>query len=101
MAELVLDLDSIGERYTENNFRQMVLTIEATPSLIGGLGEPEDRRDSGPVRETSFGSHGALYLVGEGGTALRLAQNWEWHLICSKWDLSKSVSSNAFRSGAI
>ena len=31
-----LELDSVGELYTEDDFRQ--LTIEATPAFLGGLG---------------------------------------------------------------
>jgi hypothetical protein len=30
------DLDSVGEPYTENYFRQLVVTIEATPAFLGG-----------------------------------------------------------------
>ncbi len=49
-------LDSLGERYTEDDFQQQDLTIAATPLFIGSLDEPEDRGDSGFVQETSLGS---------------------------------------------
>jgi hypothetical protein len=31
------DLDSVEELCTEDDFRQLVVTIEATPALLGGL----------------------------------------------------------------
>ena len=36
------DLDSVGEFYTENDFRQLVVTIKTPPAFLGGLGELED-----------------------------------------------------------
>src|SRR5262249_33599270 len=36
------NLDSVGELYTEDNFRQLVVAIEATPTFFGSLGELED-----------------------------------------------------------
>ena len=30
------DLNSVGEPYTENYFRQLVVAIEATPAFLGG-----------------------------------------------------------------
>jgi len=33
------DLDSIGELYAKDGFRQLVLAIEATPAFLGGLAE--------------------------------------------------------------
>jgi hypothetical protein len=33
------DLDSVGELYTEDDFRQLVVTIKTTPAFLGGLGE--------------------------------------------------------------
>jgi uncharacterized protein with GYD domain len=35
-------LDSVGELYTEDDFRQLVVAIEATPVFLGRLGELED-----------------------------------------------------------
>jgi hypothetical protein len=33
------DLDSVEELCTEDDFRQLVVTIEATPAFLGGLGD--------------------------------------------------------------
>src|ERR1700740_3480908 len=54
------DLDSVGELYPEDDFRQLILTIEATPAFLGGLGELENHGERGPVRKTSLGAHGAV-----------------------------------------
>ena len=54
------DLDSVGELYPEDNFRQLAVAIEPTPTFLGGLGEFEDHGERGPVRETSFGAHRAV-----------------------------------------
>jgi hypothetical protein len=35
------DLDSVGELYAEDDFRQLVVTIETTPAFLGSLGELE------------------------------------------------------------
>src|SRR5262249_27096743 len=43
------------ELYTEDDFRQLVVAIEATPTSFGSLGELEDHGERGLVRETSFG----------------------------------------------
>jgi hypothetical protein len=43
------DLDSVGELYTEDDFRQLVVTIETTPAFLGGLGELEDHGECGLV----------------------------------------------------
>src|SRR5271168_947986 len=51
------DLDSIGELYTEDDFRQLVVTIEATPAFLGGFGELEDHGERGLVRKASLGAH--------------------------------------------
>jgi hypothetical protein len=37
-----LSLDSVGELYTEDNFRQLVVAIEAALTFFGSLGELED-----------------------------------------------------------
>jgi hypothetical protein len=37
------DLDSVGEVYTRDDLRQLVVTIKATPAFLGGLGELEVR----------------------------------------------------------
>lgn len=54
------DFDSVGEVYTEDEFRQLVVTIEATPAFLGGLGELEDHSERSLVRQTSLGAHGAV-----------------------------------------
>jgi hypothetical protein len=51
------DLDSVGELYTEDNFQQLVVTIETAPAFLSGLGELEDHGEGGVVREASFGTH--------------------------------------------
>ena len=59
------DLDSVGEPYTEDDFRQLVVTIETTPAFLGSLGELEDHGERGLVRETSLRAHGAVTHGGE------------------------------------
>src|SRR5262245_14245224 len=54
------DLDSVGELYTEDDLRQLVVTIEATPAFLGGLGELEDHGQRGLVRKASLRAHGAV-----------------------------------------
>ena len=54
------DLDSVGELYTEDDFRQLVVAVEATPAVLGGLGELEDHGERGLVRKTSLGAHRAV-----------------------------------------
>jgi hypothetical protein len=39
------DLHSVGEAYTEDDFRQLVVTIEATPAFSGGFGKLEDHTE--------------------------------------------------------
>ena len=46
-------LDSVAELYTEDYFRQLVVTVEATPAFLGGLGELEDHDQRGLVREAT------------------------------------------------
>ncbi len=36
------DLDTVGELYTEDDFLQLVVTVEATPGFLGDLDELED-----------------------------------------------------------
>jgi hypothetical protein len=57
------DLDSVSELYTENDFRQLVVTIETTPAFLGGLGKFEDHGERGLVRKTSLGSHRAVAAI--------------------------------------
>ena len=48
------NLDSVGEFYTEDDFRQLVVAIEATPAFLGGLGDLEDHGERSLVRKTSI-----------------------------------------------
>ena len=43
------DFDSVVELYTENEFRQLVVAVEATLAFLGGLGELEDHGERGLV----------------------------------------------------
>ena len=54
------DLDSVGELYSEDNFRQLVMTVEAATAFLGGLGELEDHGECGLVGETSLGADRAV-----------------------------------------
>ena len=54
------DLDSVGEPYTEDELRQLVVAVEAAPTPLGGFGEFEDHGERGFVGETSLGSHRAV-----------------------------------------
>ena len=54
------DLHSVGEPYTEDDFRQLVVTIEAAPAFFDGLGELEDHGERGPVGQASLGAYGAM-----------------------------------------
>ena len=54
------DLDSVGELYTEDDFRQLVVTIETAPASLSGFGELEDHGQRGLVRETSLRAHGTV-----------------------------------------
>ena len=54
------DLDSVGESYTEDDFRQLVVTVETAPAFLGGLRELKDHRERGLVRETPLGAHSAV-----------------------------------------
>src|SRR6266436_3469347 len=43
------NLHSVGELYTEDDFRQLVVAIEATPTFFGSLGQLEDHGERGLV----------------------------------------------------
>jgi hypothetical protein len=64
------DLNSVGELYSKDDFRQLVIAIETTPAFFGGLSELEDHRQRGLVRETSLGSHGPVAHRRERGFGL-------------------------------
>ena len=59
------DLDSVEELCTEDDFRQLVVTIEATPAFLDGLGELEDHGERGLIRKTSLRAHRAVTHGGE------------------------------------
>ena len=48
------DLDSVGELYTEGDFRQLVVSVEATPACLGGLGELEVRIPTKPAMHSDL-----------------------------------------------
>jgi len=48
------NLDSGSELYTEYDFGQLVVVIEATPAFLGGFGELEDHGERGLVGQTSL-----------------------------------------------
>jgi hypothetical protein len=50
------NLASVGGLYAEDDFRQLIVTIEATPASLRGLGELEDHGERGLVRKTSLGA---------------------------------------------
>jgi hypothetical protein len=54
------DLNSVSKLYTQDDFRQLVVAIEATPAFLGGLGELEDHGERGLVRETALRTGGAM-----------------------------------------
>ena len=59
------DLDSVGELYSEDDFRQVIVTVEA-PAFLGGRSEVEYHRERrGLIRKTSLGAHGAVTHGGE------------------------------------
>ena len=43
------DLDSVVELYTEDDFRQLGMSFETAPALLGGLCELEDHGERGLV----------------------------------------------------
>ena len=54
------DLDSVGELYTDDEFRQLVVAVEAAPTSLRGFGELEYHGERRLVRETSLGTHRAV-----------------------------------------
>src|SRR4051812_2735673 len=53
-------LDPIGERDTADHLRQVVMTIEPSPALLGGLGQLENQGERGLVRQAALGAHRAM-----------------------------------------
>ncbi len=54
------DLDSVGELHSHDEFWQQVVTVEAPPAFLGGLGEFEDHGYRGFVREAALAPHSAV-----------------------------------------
>ena len=48
------DLQSVAELGAENDFRQLVMSVEAAPAFLGGLNELEDHRERRGVREAAL-----------------------------------------------
>src|SRR5271170_3855713 len=63
------DLDSVGELYTEDELRQLVVAIEATPASLGGLGELEDHGERCEWESRSSGSGRPSATRAESGRA--------------------------------
>ncbi len=59
------DLDSVGELYAEDDFRQLIVTIKVPPAFLGGLGKLEDHGERGLIGKTSLCAHGAVAHGGE------------------------------------
>src|SRR6266700_6873487 len=54
------DLDSVGELYTEDNFRQLVMAAQTIPTFLCGLCQLVDHSESGLVGKTSPRSDGSM-----------------------------------------
>ena len=48
------DLDAIGEGDPADHLRQVVVTIEPSPALLGGLGQLENQGERGLVRQAAL-----------------------------------------------
>ena len=66
VARLGDDLDPIAECHTENEFWQLVVTIEPAPTFLRALDQFEDHRERGAVRQAALRSDGAVAHRGEG-----------------------------------
>ena len=54
------DLDSVGELYSEDEFRHLVVAVETAPASLSGLSELEDHSERRLIRQASLGAHGAM-----------------------------------------
>ena len=54
------DLDAVGEGYTKNDLRHLLVAIEPSPAPLGGLGQLEDHGERGLVRQAALSAHGAV-----------------------------------------
>jgi hypothetical protein len=59
------DFDTVGELYTENNFRQLDMAVEPAPALFGRFGELEDHGEGGLVRQAALGAHSSVTHCGK------------------------------------
>ena len=59
-------LDSICEPHSVDDFRQLMVAVEAPPAFLGGLGELEDHGARDLVREASLRADRAMPHGGEG-----------------------------------
>jgi hypothetical protein len=60
------DLDPVVECHTENEFWQLVMSVETTPAFLCALDQFEDHRERGPVGQTALRSDRAVPHGGEG-----------------------------------
>src|SRR5665213_4433004 len=60
------DLDPVVERYTENEFWQLVVAIETTPAFVGAFEQFEDHGERGAVGQASLRSDRAVPYGSEG-----------------------------------
>jgi hypothetical protein len=54
------DLDAVGELYTLDQLRQLVVASEPMPVFLRGVGQLEDHGERGLVREAAFRSDGPM-----------------------------------------
>ena len=52
--------DPVDELYTGDQLGQLVVSVEAAPAFLGGLGELEDHGERGFVGQPSLRSHGSM-----------------------------------------
>jgi hypothetical protein len=79
------DLDSVSELYIQDDLRQLVVTIEATPAFLGGLGELKDEDECGLVRETAL----------RAGRAMADGREGAFDDICNRYEISRCQCSAA------
>jgi hypothetical protein len=69
------DLNSVGELYSKDDFRQLVMAIETPPAFFGALSEFEDHRERGLVRETLIAIRLRAFLWSRHAPRRRKAEN--------------------------
>ena len=57
--------DSVDELYADDQLGQLVVSVEAAPTVLCRLGEFEDHGERRLVGEASLGSHGTVSHGGE------------------------------------